>query len=116
MLHQLNVYDAGYCPITEENVLCSASIRNTLSLMHSCGMYDYSGSFAFKVGLPAKSAVSGLIVLVVPNIMGLAMWSPPLERMGNSVRGVAFAEKLAERFNLHNFDSAMQRRRSKLRR
>jgi len=68
-------------------------------------MYDYSGSFAFKVGLPAKSAVSGLILLVVPGVMGLSLWSPALDRIGNSVRGLAFAEQLAQRFNFHKFDN-----------
>lgn len=88
-----------------QEVLSSTSVRNTLSLMHSCGMYDYSGGFAFKVGLPAKSSVSGAILLVVPNVMGLCLWSPALERMGNSVRGVAFAEQLVREFNFHHYDN-----------
>jgi len=88
-----------------QEVLSATSVRNTLSLMHSCGMYDYSGGFAFKVGLPAKSSVSGMILLVVPNVMGMCLWSPPLERMGNSVRGVAFAEQLVREFNFHHYDN-----------
>lgn len=97
--------NGGYCPITGEEILSATSVRNTLSLMHSCGMYDYSGGFAFKVGLPAKSAVSGIILLVVPNVAGFCLWSPPLERMGNSVRGVAFAERLVQKFNFHHYDN-----------
>lgn len=88
-----------------QEILSSTSVRNTLSLMHSCGMYDYSGGFAFRVGLPAKSAVSGMILLVIPNVMGMCLWSPPLEKMGNSVRGVAFAEQLVREFNFHHYDN-----------
>ncbi|ESN99005.1 hypothetical protein HELRODRAFT_155932 [Helobdella robusta] len=100
--------NGGYCPITQENVLPQISVRNTLALMHSCGMYDYSGRFAFKVGLPAKSAVSGCILLVVPNVMGLCLWSPPLDNIGNSMRGVHFCDKLIDVFNFHHYDSLIR--------
>ncbi|XP_032764791.1 glutaminase liver isoform, mitochondrial isoform X3 [Rattus rattus] len=84
--------NGGICPITGESVLSAEAVRNTLSLMHSCGMYDFSGQFAFHVGLPAKSAVSGAILLVVPNVMGMMCLSPPLDKLGNSQRGISFCQ------------------------
>ncbi|XP_045079640.1 glutaminase kidney isoform, mitochondrial isoform X2 [Coregonus clupeaformis] len=95
----------GICPITGERVLSAEAVRNTLSLMHSCGMYDFSGQMAFHVGLPAKSGVSGAVLLVVPNVMGVMCWSPPLDKVGNSVRGIHFCQELVSSFNFHNYDN-----------
>uniref|UniRef100_A0A3Q3E9Y7 glutaminase n=1 Tax=Hippocampus comes TaxID=109280 RepID=A0A3Q3E9Y7_HIPCM len=97
--------NGGICPITGERVLSTEAVRNTLSLMHSCGMYDFSGQFAFHVGLPAKSGVSGAVLLVVPNVMGMVCWSPSLDRLGNSVRGIHFCQELVSHFNFHNYDN-----------
>ncbi|XP_014211267.1 glutaminase liver isoform, mitochondrial isoform X2 [Copidosoma floridanum] len=97
--------NGGICPITEEKVLRPDSVRDVLSLMHSCGMYDYSGQFAFKVGIPAKSGVSGSLLMVIPNVMGICTWSPPLDPLGNSCRGVQFCEELVGEFNFHRYDN-----------
>ncbi|XP_077368771.1 glutaminase kidney isoform, mitochondrial-like [Festucalex cinctus] len=97
--------NGGICPTTGERVLSTAAVRNTLSLMHSCGMYDFSGQFAFRVGLPAKSGVSGAVLLVVPNVMGMMCWSPSLDRLGNSVRGIHFCQELVSNFNFHHYDN-----------
>ncbi|KAK0395019.1 hypothetical protein QR680_001068 [Steinernema hermaphroditum] len=97
--------NGGVCPITGERCISSRPCRDVLSLMYSCGMYDYSGQFSFHVGLPAKSGVSGVMIVVVPNVMGIALWSPPLDNLGNSCRGVAFCKELVNRFNFHNYDS-----------
>uniref|UniRef100_A0A8C9SXB7 glutaminase n=1 Tax=Scleropages formosus TaxID=113540 RepID=A0A8C9SXB7_SCLFO len=61
--------------------------------------------FYFQVGLPAKSGVSGGILLVVPNVMGVMCWSPPLDKLGNSVRGIQFCTDLVGLYNFHNYDN-----------
>ncbi|KAG7158507.1 Glutaminase liver isoform-like [Homarus americanus] len=97
--------NGGINPLTGDPVLTVDAVRNTLTLMHSCGMYNYSGQFAFKVGLPSKSGVSGCVLLVVPNTMGICLWSPPLDSNGNSCRSVQFCMEMVSRFNFHNFDN-----------
>ena len=97
--------NGGNCPVTGAQVFRPDHIKHCLSLMSSCGMYDFSGEFAFSIGIPAKSGVSGGIMLVVPNLMGIAVWSPRLDELGNSVRGVDFCRRLVNRFRLHTFDS-----------
>uniref|UniRef100_A0A1I7ZXF7 glutaminase n=1 Tax=Steinernema glaseri TaxID=37863 RepID=A0A1I7ZXF7_9BILA len=97
--------NGGVCPMNQERTVCHRAVRHTLTLMHSCGMYDYSGKFAFFVGIPSKSGVSGAMMIVVPNVLGMALYSPPLDPLGNSVRGVEFAKKLVGEFNFHNFDN-----------
>lgn len=96
--------NSGVNPLTNKRVFSNESVKNCLSLMYSCGMYDFSGEFAFSVGLPAKSGVSGALMLVVPNLMGITIWSPRLDVMGNSVRGVQFCQELVKTFNFHNYD------------
>ncbi|CAD5218157.1 unnamed protein product [Bursaphelenchus okinawaensis] len=99
--------NGGVCPTTGDVCIDSRPCRDVLSLMYSCGMYDYSGQFAFHVGLPAKSGVSGNMIIVIPNLMGICVWSPPLDKLGNSCRGVKFCQKLIEAFNFHNYDSLL---------
>ncbi|PIO75233.1 ankyrin repeat protein [Teladorsagia circumcincta] len=70
-------------------------------------MYDLSGKFAFQIGLPAKSGVSGVMIVVVPNLMGIALFSPPLDKTGNPNKGVAFCKKLIDKFSFHNYDSLL---------
>jgi len=96
--------NGGICPVTGERVLKTDTVRNCLSLMSGCGMYDFSGEFAFQIGLPAKSGVSGAVMVVIPNVMGFCVWSPRLDSLGNSVRGIEFCRALVEKFNFHNYD------------
>lgn len=99
--------NGGTCPLTGNKVFRSNHVKNCLSLMSSCGMYDFSGEFAFRVGIPGKSGVSGAILLVIPNLMGIALWSPRLDELGNSVRGIDFCKRLSARFKFHAFDSTI---------
>jgi glutaminase len=95
--------NGGVCPLTGHRVAAPSIVRNTLSLMLSCGMYDFSGEYAFSVGLPAKSGVSGGLMIVVPGVCGIGLWSPPLDRQGNSVRGIEFSRLLVDTFPFHVF-------------
>ncbi|EDV20482.1 uncharacterized protein TRIADDRAFT_61194 [Trichoplax adhaerens] len=97
--------NGGICPTTEQRVFNETAVRDTLSVMNSCGMSDYTGRFAFEVGLPAKSGISGGIFIIIPNVMGICTWSPLLDNHSNSVRGVKFCKRLVEEFNFHYYDS-----------
>jgi glutaminase len=94
----------GVNPITGERALAAEYVRDVLSVMYTCGMYDYAGEWAYRVGLPAKSGVGGGIMAVVPGQAGIAVFSPLLDVHGNSVRGIRVCEDLSERFALHVFD------------
>jgi len=99
--------NGGICPLTGKRVLSPSTVQKCLALMSSCGMYDYSGEWAFSVGLPGKSGVSGVVIVVVPNVMGLCIWSPRLDAHGNSVRGIDFSRRLVDTFNFHNYDNVV---------
>jgi glutaminase len=94
----------GVAPYSGQRVFSPDTTGRVLSVMGHSGMYDDSGKFADLVGLPAKSGVSGNVMLVVPN-KGLAVvtFSPRLDRAGNSVRGVEVCRRLADEFGLHPY-------------
>jgi glutaminase len=96
----------GVNPITKEQAVDARYIKDILSVMYTCGMYNFAGEWAYKVGIPAKSGVSGGIIAVVPGQMGIAVFSPLLDTRGNSVRGVKVCEELSQRLGLHLFDCA----------
>ncbi|MDT0120464.1 glutaminase A [Kocuria marina subsp. indica] len=91
----------GRNPVTGERVLDPEVVSDVLSVMSTCGMYDDAGRWAIRVGLPAKSGVSGGVVAVLPGQLAVAVFSPPLDRHGNSVRGVAACERLTKDLDLH---------------
>ena len=76
---------------------CSAGrhAQRIRAIMRTCGLYDQSGEFAYRIGLPGKSGVGGGIVVVQPDAFAACAWSPPLDRFGNSVAAQAALERLA---------------------
>ncbi|KAJ3106155.1 hypothetical protein HDU97_006972 [Phlyctochytrium planicorne] len=93
--------NGGVCPLTGEHVFEPGTVRNCLSLMATCGMYDYSGEWHFTVGIPAKSGVSGAIFAVIPGVGGFCCWSPPVDSIGNSRKAVEIFKALSDRFTFH---------------
>ncbi|MEU1970343.1 glutaminase A [Microbacterium sp. NPDC019599] len=91
----------GVNPVTDERVVDERVARDVLSIMSSCGMYDFSGEWMLRVGLPAKSGVSGGVLAVAPSQFGVAAFSPRLDEHGNSVRGQAIVEALSDRMGMH---------------
>jgi len=95
--------NGGVNPLTGTRVVPAEVVGPTLSVMATCGMYDAAGTWLFRVGLPAKSGVSGGVLAVLPGQLGVGLWSPPLDVQGNSVRGVLAAERLSSELGLHMF-------------
>ncbi|TVQ11118.1 MAG: glutaminase A [Leptolyngbya sp. DLM2.Bin27] len=99
----------GVNPITGERAVGANHVRDILSVMYTCGMYNFAGEWAFRVGIPAKSGVSGGILAVVPNRAGIAVFSPLLDGHGNSVRGLKVFEALSRQYGFHLFDLSLGR-------
>jgi glutaminase len=96
--------NVGLNPVTGRPVFDIITVKRMLSIMFTCGMYDYSGEWAYRVGVPAKSGVSGGVLAVVNRQMAIATYSPRLDARGNSCRGIDVCVDLAARFGLHAFD------------
>lgn len=91
----------GTNPLTGEDVIDIDSVERVLSVMMTSGMYDDAGSWASNVGMPAKSGVGGGTLAVLPGQAGLAVYSPPLDRHGSSVRGVETCRRLSRDMEMH---------------
>ena len=96
--------NGGVHPVSGERALASEHVRDVLSVMTTCGMYDYAGEWQLRVGLPAKSGVGGGIMAVLPGQLGLGLFSPRLDDRGNSARGIRVCEELSTRLKLHLLD------------
>ncbi|MHA7276066.1 glutaminase A [Arthrobacter sp. HLT1-21] len=93
--------NSGRNPLTGREVLEIGPIERVLSVMTTCGMYDDAGAWISTVGMPAKSGVGGGTIAVLPGQVGLAVYSPPLDEHGSSVRGMATSQRLSQDMELH---------------
>jgi glutaminase len=89
----------GRNPFTGHSVISTGRARRVNALMLTCGHYDESGDFAFRVGIPGKSGVGGGILAIVPGIASIAVWSPGLNEYGNSKLGSVALQMLTEKMN-----------------
>lgn len=87
----------------KESILSESQSKRINALMQTCGFYDESGEFAFKVGLPGKSGVGGGIIAIHPDQYAIAIWSPKLNKKGNSHKGMKFLEEFTTRSELSIF-------------
>ncbi len=97
--------NSGINPVTGEQAIAAEHVKSVLSIMASCGMYDFSGEWVYRVGLPAKSGVGGGIIAVLPGQFGFGVYSPLLDAHGNSHRGIEVCRELSQRFQLHVYDT-----------
>ena len=93
----------GVVPYSGKRILSPSRTKRANALMQSCGFYDESGEFTFKVGLPGKSGIGGGIVAVLPQRYCITVWSPPLNPKGNSYKGMLFLEEFTTRTEISIF-------------
>jgi glutaminase len=96
----------GVHPVTGQRAVAGVYVESILSVMASCGMYDAAGEWLYNVGMPAKSGVGGGIVAVLPGQLAVAVFSPLLDKHGNSSRGIAVCRELSAHYNLHLFNTS----------
>ncbi|MGE0828469.1 MAG: glutaminase A [Hyphomonadaceae bacterium] len=93
----------GLNPVSGQRAMGEDYIHDVLTVMNTCGMYNYAGQWSYEIGMPAKSGVSGSVLAVIPGQAGVAIFSPPIDENGNSVRGVEACREIAGEFGLHVF-------------
>lgn len=84
-----------------KQILSKQTVKHTLAIMATCGLYNETGEFMVRAGMPAKSGVSGYILAVVPGKAGIVVMSPRVSQKGNSIRGQMMLEALAEQMDWH---------------
>jgi len=99
--------NGGINPVTNKQAIRGEYVESVLSVMASCGMYDYAGEWLYRIGMPAKSGVAGGIVAVLPGQLGIGIYSPRLDPRGNSVRGIKICDALSRDLNLHLFNTPL---------
>jgi hypothetical protein len=95
--------NGGINPLTRQRAIQEDYVGDLLTVMYTCGMYDFAGEWSYRIGLPAKRGVSGGILAVVPGQMVIAVYSPRLDRHGNSIAGIKALEAISAEFDLHVF-------------
>ncbi len=93
--------NGGVNPLSHEAVIDPKFVKDALSMMTVAGLYENSGTWWVKVGIPAKSGVGGGILAIIPHKMAIVAFSPPLDDAGNSVKAQAAIEALSKAWNLH---------------
>ncbi|WP_419232184.1 glutaminase A [Gordonia sp. CPCC 205515] len=104
------IANGGINPRTGRQVLKGEIAQRVLSVMTTCGMYDGAGDWVTSVGLPAKSGVGGGILAILPGQLGIGVYSPRLDRHGNSVRGILACRHLSTDLGLHMFNLTRESR------
>jgi glutaminase len=95
----------GINPLTRKQAIRGEYVESVLSVMGSCGMYDYAGEWLYRVGMPAKSGVAGGVIAVLPGQFGIGVFSPLLDTRFNSIRGLQVCNDLSRYFDLHLFNN-----------
>ena len=93
----------GLHPVTGERLLKVETVRIVKTIMLTCGMYDGSGEFAVRVGMPTKSGVGGGLLSVVDGELGIGIYGPALDEKGNSIGGIAMLESISKEMDYHMF-------------
>jgi glutaminase len=99
------IANKGVNPVTGVQALKAESVKDVLSMLYTYGMQQYTGAWMYRVGLPARGSISGGLMAIVPQQLGIAVYSPPLNEAGLSVRGIQVCEAVVQHFTLHTCDA-----------